>query len=77
MIPGESQPSRQAETSNHEETITANPLPEIPVKDRWSLQYIAMNRLRPLVEALDDDGSSSVTVDQVNEFTSSRPKEWR
>ena len=72
--PSESQPNERAETANHGETIT---LPEIPVEDLWALEYITVNRIQSLMEALDDDGSSFVTVYEVNEFTNSRPEGWR
>jgi len=72
--PSESQPDGQAETANDVGTTT---LLETPVEDTWALEYITVNRIQSLMEALDDDGSSFVTVDEVNEFTSSRPKGWR
>ena len=75
--PSESLPSRRAETANHEESTTASMLPETPEEDMWALEYVTANRIQSLMEALDDDGSSFVTVDEVNQFTGSRPQEWR
>ena len=45
--------------------------------DQWALRYITVLRVQPLIEALDDDVSSFVTVSEVNAFTAARPAEWR
>ena len=52
-------------------------LPGTPAKDSWTLQYINVRLIQPLIEAIDDDASSFVTVSELNDFTSCRPKEWR
>ncbi|KAI0630036.1 hypothetical protein C8Q77DRAFT_236077 [Trametes polyzona] len=44
--------------------------------DTWALQYITAGRIQPLLEAIDDDFSSFVTVTEVNAFTAARPAEW-
>ncbi|KAI0646024.1 hypothetical protein C8Q79DRAFT_730049 [Trametes meyenii] len=44
--------------------------------EAWTLQYITVSRVRPLIEAIDDDLSSFVTVSEVNAFTSARPASW-
>ena len=79
MVPtlGESQPGEPAKAVNNVEAIAASALPETPSEDIWALEYITMNKIQPLIEALDDDGSSLVRVNEVNEFTSSRPEGWR
>ncbi|ESK82998.1 hypothetical protein Moror_11766 [Moniliophthora roreri MCA 2997] len=48
----------------------------ISAEDRWALQYITIQRLQPLTEALDDDVSSFVTITEVNTFTTARPLSW-
>lgn len=48
-----------------------------PHDDSWALQYITVSRVQPLVEAIDSDVSSFVTVSEVNTFTSARPAGWR
>jgi hypothetical protein len=63
--------------ANQVDTIAASALPETPVEDMWALEYISMNKIQSLIEALDDDGSSYVMVNEVNAFTSSRPEGWR
>jgi len=45
--------------------------------DIWALQYLTIHRIQPVVEALDEDGSSFVTVNELNAFISARPKGWR
>ena len=57
--------------------IDTNLLPDTAVEDSWALEYITVRLIQPLVEAIDDDGSSFVTVSELNDFTSSRPKGWR
>ncbi|THG94425.1 hypothetical protein EW026_g7045 [Hermanssonia centrifuga] len=44
--------------------------------DRWALQYISIPRIRPLLEAFDDDSSSFVTIREMNTFTQARPQNW-
>lgn len=45
-------------------------------EDSWALRYISVFRVQPLIEALDDDVSSFVTITEVNAFTSGRPQSW-
>lgn len=59
-----------AETAGNQESRVAP-------KDQWALQYIGLHLLRPLIEAIDGDVSSFVTIDEVNEFTAARPADWR
>ncbi|RDX50314.1 hypothetical protein OH76DRAFT_469327 [Lentinus brumalis] len=44
--------------------------------DDWALQFITVLRIQPLIEALDDDLSSFVTVAEANAFTDVRPQKW-
>ena len=46
-------------------------------EDEWALEWININRLQAIIEAFDDDASGFITVEEVNYFTTSRPKEWR
>jgi len=73
-ITNTSTPDAPAETVNNTDTILP---PDTPAKDSWALQYINIRLIQPLIEAIDDDGSSFVTVDELNEFTSRRPERWR
>jgi hypothetical protein len=45
--------------------------------DQWALNYINMQNIQPILEAFDDDGSGFVTIREVNQLTSARPKGWR
>lgn len=45
--------------------------------DSWALQYINMGRVPSIREAFDDDSSGFVTVNEANNFTQSRPLNWR
>ena len=45
--------------------------------DAWAMKFIDVMRVQPIMEAFDDDASGFITVTEVNEFTSSRPREWR
>lgn len=58
-------------------TVAHDVIPSMPPEDQWTLEYISVHRVRPLIEALDDDCSSFVSVAEVNAFTSSRPAGWR
>ncbi|KAI0325467.1 hypothetical protein GY45DRAFT_1348843 [Cubamyces sp. BRFM 1775] len=44
--------------------------------DEWALAWININRLQAIAEAFDDDASGFITIAEVNQFTSSRPKDW-
>ncbi|KAJ7115464.1 hypothetical protein C8R44DRAFT_880758 [Mycena epipterygia] len=52
------------------------PTTAINTADEWALEYINVVRLQPISEAFDDDASGFVTVAEVNEFTTMRPKGW-
>jgi len=43
----------------------------------WALQYINVRQIQSLIEAIDDDGSFFVTINELNDFTSCRPSGWR
>lgn len=76
-IASEADPSSATEDLKDIMSITQQAIPFTPTEDLWSLQYITVHRAQPLMEALDDDGSSFITVNEVNEFTASRPEGWR
>ncbi|GJJ06180.1 hypothetical protein Clacol_000369 [Clathrus columnatus] len=55
-------------------------LPEVPglrPEDQWAIDYITGFRLRSLIEALDPDCSGFININEINDFTSSRPAKWR
>ena len=45
--------------------------------DEWALRYINVNYVRNLMEAFDEDASGFVTIKEANDFTCSRPLDWR
>lgn len=45
-------------------------------QDAWALQFINVFRVQQLIEAIDDDISSFVTVTEINRFTNARPNDW-
>lgn len=49
----------------------------IAEEDLWTLEYITVQRVQPLIEAMDDDASSFVTINEINVFSRARPKDWR
>ncbi|KAG6832110.1 hypothetical protein H0H87_002749 [Tephrocybe sp. NHM501043] len=44
--------------------------------DDWAISYISLFYLQAISESIDDDGSGFITIEEVNSFTTSRPKEW-
>jgi hypothetical protein len=46
-------------------------------EDLWAVQFLDLHCLQPIYEAIDDDSSGFVTVEELNLFTSSRPLDWR
>ncbi|KAF5325471.1 hypothetical protein D9619_010061 [Psilocybe cf. subviscida] len=42
----------------------------------WLLEYIDVAHVRPIVEAMDADGSGFISVKEVNMFARSKPNEW-
>ncbi|KAI0827868.1 hypothetical protein BC628DRAFT_1409435 [Trametes gibbosa] len=55
---------------------TAAPLRPIGQDDLWALECLDLMRLQRITEAFDSDVSGFVTVQEVNAFTTSRPKGW-
>lgn len=43
----------------------------------WALHFLEIQYLRTIHEAIDDDASGFITVEEINQFTSSRPVGWR
>ena len=46
------------------------------LQDRWAIEYISLTRVRPVLEAFDDDASGWISVKEANAFTSSRPLDY-
>ena len=63
--------SEQVAGSTTRANLSADP------KDEWALQLITLHRLQSIMEAIDFDGSSVVTIEEVNVFTDAKPQDWR
>ncbi|KAI0360921.1 hypothetical protein OH77DRAFT_1418971 [Trametes cingulata] len=50
--------------------------PRVKKEDEGFLDFIDVSRLQAITEAFDDDTSGLITIAEVNNFTSSRPKGW-
>ncbi|KAG6908276.1 hypothetical protein DXG01_005482 [Tephrocybe rancida] len=44
--------------------------------DTWTTAYFNMSYIQAISEAIDDDGSGFINVQEVNDFTTSRPLKW-
>ena len=45
--------------------------------DTWAISYLNIGRAEGILEAFDDDASGFVTVNEVNNLTRFRPRDWR
>ena len=50
---------------------------DVASSDRWALPFIGVNYVWNILEAFDDDASGVVMVKEANDFTRSRPLNWR
>ncbi|KAK7027265.1 hypothetical protein VNI00_015354 [Paramarasmius palmivorus] len=78
-IEGELPTPNTGNTMSENNPESNNRIAKVNDGDRWTLQYITvlhLQRLKPLMEAIDDDASSFVTIAEVNAFTTARPLGW-
>ncbi|KIJ51036.1 hypothetical protein M422DRAFT_27114 [Sphaerobolus stellatus SS14] len=47
-----------------------------PESLEWAKDYIGITHLQPIIEAIDDDASGWVNVNEVNSFVTDRPEYW-
>lgn len=71
--PNEPSPSAESGKGSPKES---QQIAHVRVEDDWALQYLTLSRVQPLLEALDDDVSSLVTITELNDFVDARPKDW-
>lgn len=51
---------------------------QLQIEDlEWTLEWITLTRLQPIIEAFDDDTSGFITIAEVNKFTTACPHGWR
>jgi len=58
-------------------SVANDVIPSMPPEDQWTLEFISVHRVKPLIEAVDHDCSSFASVAEVNAFTACRPAGWR
>ncbi len=46
--------------------------------DQWTLAYLNIAHVQPILETVDDDASGFITIKEINTFTNikSRPPDW-
>lgn len=44
--------------------------------DHWTLDYLDIAHLQPILEAIDDDGTEFISIKEANTFAVQRPKGW-
>ncbi|RPD68326.1 hypothetical protein L226DRAFT_527321 [Lentinus tigrinus ALCF2SS1-7] len=71
-----SDPAAAAQAMEEIADIASRADPHASPEDEWALQFITVLRIQPLIEALDDDVSSFVTIAEANAFTAARPQKW-
>ncbi|RPD72434.1 hypothetical protein L226DRAFT_154051 [Lentinus tigrinus ALCF2SS1-7] len=71
-----SDPASAAQAMEEIADIANRTDPHASPEDEWALQFISVLRIQPLIEALDDDVSSFVTIAEANAFTAARPQKW-
>ncbi|KAM5542274.1 hypothetical protein V8D89_004147 [Ganoderma adspersum] len=52
---------------------TAN---QVSGQDEWTLEYLDVTRVQPIIEAFDDEALGFIKVANVNTFTTTRPENW-
>jgi hypothetical protein len=58
-------------------SLDGSTIPDTLSPDAWTMKYIDIIRLQPILEAIEDDASGFITIREINRFTSSRPRGWR
>jgi hypothetical protein len=49
-------------------------IPDESESDAWVLEHINVTHVQPIIEAIDQDGSGFISVQEANKFALSRPK---
>lgn len=65
---------------SQDDLVPASPTAtEIVMSDKWTLEYLNIAWLHPILEAIDDDTSGYISVSEVNRFMQRLPPElnWR
>ncbi|KAF8989784.1 hypothetical protein BDQ17DRAFT_1288362 [Cyathus striatus] len=54
----------------------SGPNDSLVVNDQWTLSYVNIAYLQPILEAIDDDGTGFINIKEVNTFCVSCPQNW-
>ncbi|KIJ37719.1 hypothetical protein M422DRAFT_177649 [Sphaerobolus stellatus SS14] len=75
---GNSQKKSELADSDHTDNTTEIHLSDLFLNTRndWAKKYVNIAYLQPIQEAIDDDGSGFVNIQELNDFTRDRPKDW-
>jgi hypothetical protein len=44
--------------------------------DEWTIDYLDVDHVRPILEAIDEDGTNYISVYEVDRFSKFKPKQW-
>ena len=50
---------------------------QVSSQDEWTLEYLNVTRIQPIIGAFDDKALGFINVAEVNTFTTTRPENWR
>ncbi|KAI0332934.1 hypothetical protein GY45DRAFT_365739 [Cubamyces sp. BRFM 1775] len=68
--------NQRLDDQQHAIASGTTPTRPIPDEDLWAVKCIDLMHLQSLMEAFDNDTSGYISVQEVNRFTTSRPKGW-
>ncbi|EIW54523.1 uncharacterized protein TRAVEDRAFT_74550 [Trametes versicolor FP-101664 SS1] len=68
--------AQKIDDQQHAAARGSSPLRPVSEGDRWALECLDLMHLQQIIEAFDTDASGFITVQEVNNFTTSRPKGW-
>ncbi|KAI8974013.1 hypothetical protein BD414DRAFT_539931 [Trametes punicea] len=68
--------TQKLDDQQHAIASSMNPQRPVDADDAWALRYLDLKHLQRIVEAFDNDASGFVTIQEVNDFTTSRPEGW-
>jgi len=62
----------------HSSLINPNNSPRVDTDtDSWILDYVDITHMQSIIEAIDEDCSGFITVNEANQFALARPEGWR
>ncbi|KAJ3559705.1 hypothetical protein NP233_g11198 [Leucocoprinus birnbaumii] len=56
--------------------VTACATEPVAGNDQWTLDYINVGNVQPIIEVIDDDGTGFISIKEANTFAAERPKGW-